>query len=198
MKTKHLILIVVLFLGILMLVGCDGDEAQANPEQVVESFFTAMTSLDLDRAKGLVSSEYMVEFDRDMSELQAMLDADDEEAELMRKVFDSLFKRAELSATGHTIDGDVATVDTEIRMPDMEQFGEMLMAKMFELMFSEEYDFENMTDEDAMQLVVGLMEEIIVELDMVTQSGQAQLVLEDGQWKIDGDMMSDLFDEMDF
>ncbi len=194
-----LVFVVVATLMIFGSAGCDDKDSVAmNPEQVVAQFIDALQKLDLEKAKTFLSSGYSAEFEQDFDELSKALAEDSAEADAMEKMFDAIFNNSEFIVTGHSIDGENALVNMENNMPDMEQLGEMLMGRLFELMFSEEVDFDNMTEDEEMTLLVDVFVEVIEEVDKVAQSAEIPMIMEDGQWKINGDVIDEVMSELDF
>ena len=202
MKKNIIVTLFFIVTAIIMILGCAGcddkDGAAMNPEQVVEQFIDALQKLDLEKAKTFLSSGYSAEFEQDFDELSKALAEDSAEADAMEKMFDAIFNNSEFIVTGHSIDGENALVNMENNMPDMEQLGEMLMGRLFELMFSEEVDFDNMTEDEEMTLLVDVFVEVIEEVDKVAQSAEIPMIMEDGQWKINGDVIDEVMSELDF
>ncbi len=207
MKSRFALLLVMLMLGTMLVAGCGGDSnggaadapgAGSNPEQVVQQFIAAIHQLDIEQAKTYISSDYMEEFERDFDELAEALDEDDPDAEFMRELFGAMMKNFEVVATGHTIDGDTAIVNTSNTHPDPEQFAEAMMGKMFEMMFSEDIDFENMTEEEEMELFMGAIMEAFEVAETVTTESEVPMLKEGGEWKINGAVINEYMEDLDF
>lgn len=203
MRNKIIFVIVLLTAGLFVLSGCGADEgtapgAESNPEQVVEQFIAAIHSLDLERAKTYVSSEYMEEFEYEFDELAMALEEDDPDAEFLRDLFSALMNNFQVSVTGHSIDGNVAIVNTLNTHPDPETFAEELMGSMFEVMFSGDIDFENLTEEEEMELFMGIILDVINDVEKVTSEAEVPMLKEDGQWKINGTVIAEYLDDLDF
>lgn len=207
MKSRFTLFLVVLMLGAFLVAGCGGDaddgtadapDAGSNPEQVVQQFVSAIQQLDLDQARSYVSSEYMEEFEYDFDELAEVLDGDDPDSELLRELFGTMMKNFEVSVTGHTVDGDMAIVNTLNTHPDPEQFAEVMMGKMFEMMFSEEIDFENLTEEEEMELFMDVILEAFEIAEKVTTESEVPMLKEGGEWKINGAVINEYMDDLDF
>ncbi len=202
MKKNIIVTLFFIVTAIIMILGCAGcddkDGAAMNPEQVVEQFIDALQKLDLEKAKTFLSSGYSAEFEQDFDELNKALDEDSAEAEAMKKMFDAIFNNSEFNVTGHSIDGNNAIVSMENNMPDMEQLGEMLMGKLFELMFSEEVDFDSLTEDEEMTLLVDIFVDVVEEVEKVAQKAEIPMIIEDGQWKINGDVIDEVMSELDF
>lgn len=207
MKSRFAIFLVLLMLGAMLVAGCGGDSnggaadapsAGSNPEQVVEQFIAAIHQLDVEQAKSYVSSDYMEEFERDFDELAEALDEENPDSEFMRELFGTMMKNFEVTATGHAIDGDTAIVNTSNTHPDPEQFAEVMMGKMFEMMFSEDIDFENMTEEEEMELFMDVIMEAFEVAEKVTTENEVPMLKEDGQWKINGTVINEYMEDLDF
>jgi hypothetical protein len=205
MKNKLFLLAVFLLAGTMLLGGCGNGTVEdllpadeGNPEGVVLQFMAALKDLDLERAKSLTSGDYMGEFERDFNELAAVLEDDSPEGEMTRELFNTVMANIDLQVTGHTIVGDEAVVHTISTHPDEEQMGELLMERFFEAMFSDNVDLENMSDEEGMELLLEIFREVIGEVDRVTTEADVPMIREDGEWKINGEVISDFASELEF
>lgn len=209
MRSRCLLFVALLVLGAVIVGGCGGDSdgngvldgapgGELNPEQVVQQFVADIHALDMEEAKSHVSSDYMEEFEYEFDELAEALEGDDPEAEFTRELFGAMMKNFEVSVTGHTIDGDEALVTTLNTHPDPEQFADELMGRMFEMMFSEEVDFENLTEEEEIELFMGIILEVIGEVEKVTSEGEVPMLKEDGQWKINGTVINEYMEDLDY
>lgn len=208
MNNKLLVVIVLLLISTLLIGGCavsPEEEAvpdevasgELDPEQAVMEFVAAIRELDLDKAEDLIASDYFDEFEEDFAELKAVLEEDTTEAAVMRQMFSVIFKNIDITTTGHTIDGDEAVVNTVNTHPDPEILTEMLMSKMFEMMFSGDVDLENITDEEGMQLMLEVFREVFGEVDRITTEAEVPMTREDGKWKIAGEVISDYTIDLD-
>ena len=166
------------------------------PDEVVEEYFQAMARMDFERARGFVSSNYMAEFNRDIQDIQDEIAMGGEEAALIESIFKAMLGKMDVRPTGYNIDGDRATVSLDLTVPDMDQFEELLMGQLFTMMFNP--DFEDMSEEELMGLMADLMGDVIRDVGVVNETGEARLVKEDGQWKIDSDFLGNILDDMDF
>ncbi len=204
MKKSLLILIIFILVGSVMMGGCvsqTGDEPgveELNPEQVVMQFINALKNLDLEGAKSYISSGYSEEFERDFQELAAAIAEEGPEAEAIRGMFNAIFANSDFNVTGHTVNGDTAVVSMENTIPDMEQLGELLIGRLFEVMFSGEIDSENLTEEEEMQLFVDIFTEVIGEAEKVVNTAEVPMVKEAGQWKIDGSVIDEVMADFEF
>ena len=167
-----------------------------DPDEVVEEYFQAMARMDFDRARGYVSSNYMAAFNRDIQDIQDEIAMGGEEAALIESIFTAMLGKMDVKPTGYNIDGERATVSLDMTVPDMDQFEELLMGQLFTMMFNP--DFEDMSEEELMRLMADLMSDVIRDVGVVNETGEAKLIKEDGQWKIDSDFLGDIFDDMDF
>jgi len=208
MNNKLFVVIALLLISTLLIGGCaESPEEEAvpdevaigelDPEQAVMEFVAAIRELDLDKAENLIARDYFDEFEEDFAELKAVLEEDTTEAAVMRQMFSVIFNNIDITTTGHTIDGDEAVVNTVNTHPDPEILTEMLMAKMFEMMFSGDVDLENMTDEEGMQLMVEVFREVFGEVDRITTEAEVPMTREDGKWKVAGEVISDYTIDLD-
>ena len=203
MKKNLLIFIAVMMIGAMAIGGCGGglgdvSSGTLNPEQVVLQFINALKNLELEEAKSYISSGYSEEFSSDFEELVLAIEEEGPEADAMREMFNAIFANSDFTVTGYTIDGDAALVNMESTVPDMDQLGEMLMGRLFEVMFSGEIDFENMTEEEEMMLFVDIFTEVIGEVEKTAATAEVPMVKEEGLWKIDGSVVDDVMGEFDF
>lgn len=209
MKKTFLLLVFALLLTGLLIGGCSEDSIEEdpmadevviddqNPEHVVLAFVEAIKDLDLEKAKSLISSEYLAEFEAEFDELERALEENTAEADIIREMFKIVFNNLDLTITGHTIDGEEAVVSTESTHPDPEILTEELMGRMFEVMLSGDVDLENITEEEGMQLMVEIFSEVYAEVDRITTEADVPMVMEDGQWKIAGEVISDYTIDLD-
>lgn len=203
MKKNLLIFIAVMMIGAMAIGGCSGGLGDAlsgtsNPEQVVLQFINALKNLELEEAKSYISSGYSDEFSKDFEELVLAIEEEGPEADAVREMFSAIFANSDFTVTGYTIDGDTALVNMDSTIPDMDQLGEMLMGRLFEVMFSGEVDFENMTEEEEMTLFVDIFTEVIGEVEKTAATAEVPMVKEDDLWKIDGSVVDDVMGEFDF
>ncbi len=209
MKKTFLLLVFALLLTGLLIGGCSEDSIEEdpmadevviddqNPEHVVLAFVEAIKDLDLEKAKSLISSEYLAEFEAEFDELERALEENTAEADIIREMFKIVFNNLDLTITGHTIDGEEAVVSTESTHPDPEILTEELMGRMFEVMLSGDVDLENITEEEGMQLMVEIFSEVYAEVDRITTEADVPMVMEDGQWKVAGEVISDYTIDLD-
>ncbi|MGM0651851.1 MAG: hypothetical protein ACQES4_03590 [Bacillota bacterium] len=212
MKKTLFISVVIMFLSLLLVSGCDlpgGAEEDSlleedemnvdpdNPEQVIHDFVDAIRDFDLDRAEELVSSDYLDEFETEYAEIKDTLAEDTPEAVIMKQMFDVVFDHLEITVTGHTLDGDAAMVNTINTHPDPEILTEKLMDRLFEIMFSDEVDMENITEEEGMQMMIDVFRDVYPEVEKITTEVDVPMVRENGQWKIAGEVISDYTVDLD-
>ncbi len=212
MRKALLLAVIIMIMGLLVISGCDmlggaeddpvAEEEEAivdqdNPESVVHSFVDAMRDLDLDRAEELVSSDYLEEFEREFDDIKLALVEDTPEAAMLRQMFEVIFDSFEVDVIGSTVEGDEAIVHTVNTHPDPDLFSEMLMSRILEIMFSGEVDMENITEEEGMELMVDVLREVYPEVDKIETEVDVPMVMEDGQWKIAGEVISDYTVDLD-
>jgi hypothetical protein len=203
MKKSLILFIALMMIGAMVIGGCggsqeDGPSGALNPEQVVLQFINALKNLELEEAKSYLSSGYSEEFSSDFEELVLAIEEEGPEADAMREMFNAIFANSDFTVTGYTIDGDTAIVNMDSTIPDMDQLGEMLMGKLFEVMFSGEIDFENMTEDEEMMLFVEIFTEVIGEVEKTAATAEVPMVKEEDLWKIDGSVVDDVMGEFDF
>ena len=212
MKKISVITVFIVLLSLLLVSGCDllggseedplleEDEVSVdpdNPERVIHDFVDAIRDLDLDRAEELISSDYLDEFKREYAEIKDTLAEGTPEAAIMKQMFEIVFDHLEVTVTGHTLEGEVAMVHTTNTHPDPEMLTEKLMDRLFEIMFSDEVDMENITEEEGMELMVDVLREVYPEVEKVETEVDVPMVKEDGQWKIAGEVISDYTIDLD-
>ena len=212
MRKIFLFTVIIMLMGLLLVSGCDmlggaeedplPEEEEAsidhdNPERVVHDFIDAISDLDLDRAEEMIATEYLNEFEGEYAELKQVLAEDTPEALMLQQMFDVIFDNFEVDVTGHTLEGDEAIVHTINTHPDPEMLTDKLMERFFEIMFSEEVDMENITEEEAMQLMIEVFRDVYPEIEKVTTEVDVPMVKEDGQWKIAGEVISDYTVDLD-
>lgn len=204
MKNFLVIISIFLLIGLILTGGCVTQPAEEvfveepDPGQVLNMFINALENLDLEIAKSYLSSGYSEEFERDFEELAMALKEEGVEAEAIREMFFAIFANSDFNVTGHTVTGDTALVGMENTMPDMEQLGELLMGRLFEVILGDDIDFENLTEDEEIQLFVGIFTEVISEAEKVVTAVEVPMVKEDGQWKIDGSVVDEVMGEIEF
>jgi len=211
-KKILLLAVLIMIIGLLIAPGCDmlggadedpvAEEEEAivdqdNPENVVHNFVDAMRDLDLDKAEELVSSDYLEEFENEFDDIKLALVEDTPEAVMLRQMFEVIFDSFEVDVIGHTLEGDEAIVHTVNTHPDPDLFSEMLMSRILEIMFSGEVDMENISEEEGMELMVDILREVYPEVDKIETEVDVPMVMEDGQWKIAGEVISDYTIDLD-
>ncbi len=212
MKKLLLLAVLIMIIGLLIAPGCDmlggadedpvAEEEEAivdqdNPENVVHNFVDAMRGLDLDKAEELVSSDYLEEFENEFDDIKLAMVEDTPEAVMLRQMFEVIFDSFEVDVIGHTLEGDEAIVHTVNTHPDPDLFSEMLMSRILEIMFSGEVDMENISEEEGMELMVDILREVYPEVDKIETEVDVPMVMEDGQWKIAGEVISDYTIDLD-
>ncbi len=191
MKKAYLIKLFVVFLGVLFLVGCADEEAEVNgveslqnPEEVYESFQQLYFDADFEQSKQYVASTFYDEYSRAVDLLIDTMEAGGEEARLIVAILELFNEHSEFEITGHTIDGDQATVYVIESNPDDVQLGNIAMAKAQESIDAGDLDSDEMTEADIVDWTLDLMGEAIKEVDIITEETEVEMVKEDGVWKI--------------
>lgn len=173
------LLCVALTLGAL---GCGNKSSgsSGDPEQVVKDFWAAMKAGDFAKAKTYLAS--------DIADT-ALEDMDMGDDPMVAAMVEAVMDLMNLKVTGSTINGDTATVDTEMTMPDMDAVGEELMAGLFSSMGD---DLANMTEEQMMAEFAKKLPELMKNAPTVTEKEAIPMVKEGGAWKIAASPFEDL------
>lgn len=195
---------VVLASLLLLLPGCGvpaqiGEEFEKpEPDQVVQQFIDALTTLDLDRAKSFVSDSYASQFDSEYEELKEVIEEGGYEADAIQNMLVAIYNNTDFQITGYEVDGSTARVMMDNQVPDMEQLGDLLIGRLFELMVNEEIDLDNFTEEEELQFFVEIFSEVITEVEQVAMQSEIPMVEEEGQWKIDGSVIENMISDLEF
>ncbi len=191
MKRNNFLATVTMLLAVLFLVGCADEEAEKigekslqSPEEVVESFEQLFFDAEFKKSKQYVASTFYDEYSRTVDELIDTMEAGGMEARVIVAVFELFKEHSEFEITGHTIDGDQATVYVIESNPDEAQFANILMAKVQESIDAGDLYSGEMTEEDITDWTLDLMSEAIKEVDVITEETEVEMVKEGGVWKI--------------
>lgn len=172
-------MVLALVLSVL-LAGCGSQ----GPEAVAESFFKALTSGDWSTVAKLQSSR------------SGAFEPPTKDEE---RIVNALTGRMKFDLGQADIQGDEATIDVEVTMPDMERLAAAMMNELLPLAFSAAFS-EDMTEEQMQLLIEEKFVEILSDpnLAMRTHEAVVTLVKEADGWKVlslDGlDFGSDVFD----
>ncbi|MBN2026288.1 MAG: DUF4878 domain-containing protein [Actinobacteria bacterium] len=159
--------------------GC-GSKDQVDPEQVVREFWEAIQKGDFEKAKSYLSVTIAD------TALDAYIDQSNPKEAVMLK---EAMKESTLVTTGSSVEGDKATVDVELTMPDMDVAGTEIPMKVFEKLGDEA---NNLTDEQIMEEFAKMVPELMKEMPTFTASGSFSLVKDDEVWLIDGAPIMDV------
>jgi len=182
---KKIFLLICLSAAILLAAGCG---APTPPDEVVNEYWELFKKGDIESALELVVEGREDEI--------SDIDMDIDEVEGAGEIF---LERFDVEAEGYEEDGDVAIVDVTVTKPNLhetlgiffrEGFGE-LMAMAFQGASDEEMD------EKAEEYLLEAMEKA----EDISHEQQAELHLEDGEWKIYAwlfDEIDERMDELDF
>ncbi len=177
------LLCVALVLGAL---GCGNKDSEGkgggsgSPEQVVKDFWAAMKAGNLQKAKTFMTAELAEEAFEGME----MLDES-----MMATMFKAITELMDLKVKGSTIDGDEATVDVVISMPDMEAIDEEAMMELF---FGLGMDLENMSEAQMAEAFAKKLPELLKKAPTVTKDEKIDMAKEGGAWKIASSPLEDL------
>ena len=174
--------IVLLLVTLLMLGGCSNSAAvrEKTPEQAVESALNAVKNLDRETMQQYFDYEALFETDNEGTESNAL----NEEEGLILLVKNLSFKTAPAS-----IEGDQATVKTEISNIDMQaifaEYFSQLIPLAFSNAFAENPASEEELDQQAEQMILDLLKK--QDNEMLTSTVDIQLTKSEHDWKINMD-----------
>lgn len=173
MFKKAWLVLLALALAALLLAGCGGGKTSSdNPEDAVKAFWDAFAKADFEKAAQYVIADQQDEVRSIKEEMQGDEMFDEE---MLLQLLGSF----SVKTTGHEINGDTATVDAILSLPDMEKiFGE-LFSLYFELIADESLD-EAALEQKVAESFKGLLNEVgSMEMEVTFE-----LVREDGKWKL--------------
>lgn|GEM_PF-3067763 len=161
--------------------GCGGS-GKPDPKQTVTDFWNAMKAGDYSKALSYMSTTL------DLENIKKNLEGE-EPGE--KEITDALIKKMDMVPKSSKTEGDNATVNTEVTMPDMEKLVEEMFKLIGEMMESG-MDISQMSEE---QIAAALMEKIgkiIGELPTVTKTMDIKMVWEADAWKIKTNPFEDI------
>lgn len=165
--------VVILLLICLTVLACS---STPDPEKTVEDFWAALQGGNYAEA-GEYLSTGSPEMPGDMWE-------DDLTDDTMVAAF---LARLDISVEGHSIHGDTATVYTVITMPDMQVlFGGFIMEAMGAAFAAA---LSGVSDEEMEEMFREIFMEVLENTPDVSVEHDVPLVLREGRWLIDGDVM---------
>jgi len=182
---KKLFLLICLTAAIFLAAGCG---APTPPDEVVNEYWERYKKGEIESALELVVDEREDEI--------SDIDMDIDEVEGAGEIF---LKRFDVEAEGYEVDGDVAIVDVTVTKPNLhetlgiffrEGFGELLAMA-----------FEGASDEEMDEKAEEYLLEAMEKAEDISHEQQAELHLEDGEWKIYAwlfDKIDERMDELDF
>ena len=174
MKHSWKVVLPLLLVLVLLITGCgSGNGKTANPEDAVSAFWAAFAGSDFEKAAEYVVNDKADEVKNIKNDLQSDGLFDEEMTQL-------LFSRFKVQTTGHSVNGNTATVDAVITYPNLDYvFGEFFTLA-FELMLSGDEP-----DEAALEaLFFNAFKDLLNESEDLQENFTLDLVLEEGRWKI--------------
>lgn len=173
MKKMCMLIIPLALAAALVAAGCGGGGVLGNsPQDAVNGFWDAYTKADFERAAQFVTSDRQDEVRRTQHELES-------DGFMGKELFTAMMGQFKIKTTGHNIDGDTATVDAVLTLPDLGYVMGEIMGAMFEIMMDEELD-----EAEAEQKMMELFMEALSEAEIVEMPATLDLVKEDGEWKL--------------
>ncbi len=174
MSKRILVGLVALLCVALMLgtMGCGDSSGSGSPEQVVKDFWEAFKQGDFEEAKTYLSEDIADTALEDMS-----LEDDPLTAAMVEAVIDLM----DLEVIGSSVDGDSATVEVELTMPDMDAVGDQLGATLMAAMGE---DAANLSEEEMMEAFARALPEVMKNAPIITEETEIPMVKEGGDWKI--------------
>ena len=177
-KSRLVTLGAIILICMLALTGC----GQPSPEEVVTSFFDALTSGSYDEAENLVEGS-----DEEKEELFGTLnkeerDADDEASD---KMVETLFKAVKYDEVKEvSVKDDVAKVSVKVTALDSAKIMQASMDEVMNIAFSDEY--MNATDEESTKMINDILLKHFTAKDapMVTNTVEVTLHNTDDGWEI--------------
>ena len=180
---KRIVVGLIALLCVVLVMGAVGcGSKKGNPEQTVNDFWSAVQSGNYTQAKTYFASSVTTS---SLDEITAATDP------ITAELAKSLMGLITMKTTGSTIDGDSATVNVTVTMPDMDVAGEAITQVMTESMGS---DPANANLEEAMKQLVDKLPAILKDAPTKTETSQVQLVWENNAWKIKADPLASLSD----
>lgn len=175
-------LVLLCFSLLLVGVGC-GKSGRPDPKQTITDFWNAFKSGDYQKAYSYVAASV------DLGELKEELESSDPDTE---KLLGEVFSKMNMVPKSSKVEGDDATVTTEVTMPDLEKLMEQ-MSQIIGGLISVETDMASMTEDQTQKLMMEKMALVIKDLPAVTKTTDIKLSWENGDWKI----KSNPFEEME-
>lgn len=193
MKKRAVLALSILIVLGLLIGGCgNGITGSPGPERVVQDFWKALQDGNIEKAMDYLTAERRADVLKEMEE-------DPVDMALAGEFIKAMIGAFSMDITGHNIDGDNAVVYVTYTHPDFEELFGLIMAKAFEMMMDESIDFDNMTEEEEMQMAIQLFTAIFEDIESTdTTDGEIPLVKEGGQWKLQTDLMPDIVKEVGF
>jgi hypothetical protein len=156
-------------------------QQEANPEQTVNDFWSAVQKGDYKTAKTYLSSTLSTST---LDELGG--------AEVWQsKLFEELMGSVTMKTVSNTVNGDNATVTVEFIMPDMDVVGEAITEAISSGM-GNVTDPSQINMEELGNTLLTKLPAIIKAAPTKTEKQDISLVWEDGTWKIKTDPFADI------
>jgi hypothetical protein len=153
--------------------GCGGS-SRPDPKQTVTDFWNAIKAGDYNKALSYMSTTL------NLDELRKSLQSDEPG---QKEITDALVKKMNMVPKSSKVDGDNATVTTEVTMPDMEK----LMDEMFKIvgeMMESGVDITAMSEDEITAALMAKVGKILQDLPTVTKTMDIKMVWEGGAWKM--------------
>ena len=180
--------VVLVCILVLALAGCSGGAGGANPDAVVNAYWDAMMKGDSEAAAAMVVAGQEAE----LGVLEEDMFGGEEGMEEFGEAF---MERFDIKATGYDIDGDTATVDVTVTIPDLSAvFAAYLEEAMSTMM---DMAMNGATDEEMQETIQKALMDALDDADDLTFDETAALQKVDGEWKISSWDFSGLESSMD-
>ncbi len=180
---RKLAAVLLAVLCVSLMIGAMGcDKSKPDPTQTVTDFWNAVKSGDFQKALSYFAASV------NTGELKKNLEGDDPQT---KEMANALLAKMNMVPKSSKVEGDNATVPTEITMPDLEK----LMEKIFEIvgeMMGSGMDITEMSEEQITEMMMKKMKSLIDELPTVTKTVDIKLVWENEAWKMKSNPFEDI------
>ena len=178
---RKVTMLIYLSVTILLLTGCG---TTTPPDEVVNEYWGLFQDGDTERALELVvdgREEEVGDFEMNMDEVDEIVEV--------------IFERVTVEAEGYEEDGDVAIVDVTVTKPNLHE----TFASFFEEGFEElmALVMEGASDEEIDEKAKEFLIEAMEGAEDISHDQQAELHLEDVEWKIYDWLFYDIEERMD-
>ena len=159
--------------------GMAGCGSKGDPGQVVKDFWDALQRGDFAAAEAYLSQEIAREV------MDTLVDPSNPKAPMIVQAILNSFR---LDIVGSSENGDKATVDVEMTMPDKDKMSGGLMDSVYESMG----DTANLSEEEYMQRLTSALTASLKKYPTVSEPGTVSLVWQNDKWKIDELLWGDI------